>query len=283
MNTRNINSNKIQYSVIKPKTCQNMEETSVKMDKIVIEHCVEENEVFLSTNNEEEHKNNIEPVITTELECGGPGTSSDQGNIKNNNNNNNNNLNKNNNNKKVNNRRRKRSYRRKNNLKNPKNCFKNNTKCDKQNPRFVGRDNERKKLYFKESRRFVPYNTNEFLMEDHFPKLSPNFIYSPSFRPSISMEDSPRVYSVKSLDDTNYDYLTKEFSSDYEKIRTETLHELNKDELIEEYLKLEKQIEQSMKVKEDTIRRQNVVIFGRFKYSNFLNFTELPTTCFLKI
>lgn len=158
----------------------------------------------------------------------------------------------NNNNKKYNNRRRKRSFRVRKNSGN----FKFNPKRNKN--RYDDQARRRHQIFYTDSQRLVPYNTNEFLMEDHYPKLSPNFNYQPYTHESFSSSDCGMSGS---LDED--EFLTKEFRMDYENLRSEQLHDMSKDQLIEEYVKLENQTEMTMKQKENEILALNNKIKGK--------------------
>lgn len=75
----------------------------------------------------------------------------------------------------------------------------------------------------------VPYNTNKFLMEEHMPEFE---AAGGRYRDSSFSIDS----------DENFDeeeFLSKEFSSVYESARAERLDEMNKQQLIQEYLQME--------------------------------------------
>lgn len=148
-------------------------------------------------------------------------------------------------NKKLNNRRRKRSNRTRKNSRSG-----NNFKFNKNRDVLFNRDQVRRhQLFFSDSQRLVPYNTNEFLMEDHYPKVSPNFNYNPSnSHDSMSSSDCGMSGSID-----EDEFLTKEFRMDYEKLRSEQLHEMPKYQLIDEFLKLENQTEMSIKAKENEI------------------------------
>lgn len=158
---------------------------------------------------------------------------------------------------KKNNRRRKRSYRSRKNSRSGNN-FKFNAKLKNRDDLF-NRDQERRhQLFFSASQRLVPYNTNEFLMDDHYPKISPNFNYNPSnSHDSFSSSDCGMSGSID-----EDEFLTKEFRMDYENLRSEQLHEMTKDQLIQEYLKLENQTELSIKAKENEISTLNNKIKG---------------------
>lgn len=163
----------------------------------------------------------------------------------------------NNNNKKLNNRRRKRSYRSRKNSRSGNN-FKFNAKLKNRDVLFNRDQVRRHQLFFSDSQRLVPYNTNEFLMADHYPKISPNFNYNPSnSHDSFSSSDCGMSGSID-----EDEFLTKEFRMDYENLRSEQLHEMTKDQLIQEYLKLENQTELSIKAKENEISTLNNKIKG---------------------
>lgn len=147
-------------------------------------------------------------------------------------------------NKKLNNRRRKRSFRSRKNSRSG-NKFKFNPK----NRNVVYDQVRRHQLFFSDSQSLVPYNTNEFLMDDHYPKISPNFNYNPSN--SHDSFSSSECGMSGSIDED--EFLTKEFRMDYENLRSEQLHEMTKEQLIQEYLKLENQTEMSIKSKENEI------------------------------
>lgn len=159
-------------------------------------------------------------------------------------------------NKKYNNRRRKRSYRTRKNSGN----FKFNAKGKKRDV-FFDRDQARRRhqLFFTDSHRLVPYNTNEFLMEDHYPKISPNFNLNchPFNHDSFSSSDCGMSGS---LDED--EFLTKEFRMEFDLRRSEHLQGMTKESLIEEYLKLENQTEMSMKAKENEILALNNKVKG---------------------
>lgn len=175
------------------------------------------------------------------------------------------NSNSNNNaNAKKNNRRRKRSFRVRKNSGN----FKFNPKSrsiKRRNGNVIFTDDQaqtRHKLFFTDSQRLVPYNTNEFLMDDHYPKISPNFNYQPYTHDSFSSSDCGMSGS---LDED--EFLTREFRMDYENLRSEQLHDMSKDQLIEEYIKLESQTEMTMKSKENEILALNNKIKGKLMTS----------------
>lgn len=77
----------------------------------------------------------------------------------------------------------------------------------------------------------VPYNTNRFLMEEHLADV-PNSLRTPS-------ERSETDYNHPISAQNDEDFLSKEFSTVYEKARVERLEAMTKQQLIEECLQLE--------------------------------------------
>ncbi|XP_054265272.1 protein HEXIM1 [Macrosteles quadrilineatus] len=97
----------------------------------------------------------------------------------------------------------------------------------------------------------APYNTNEFLMEDHntFVKLnSPptaniGHQRSPRVRdPSFTSVDSDEDHFYSSPEDEE-EFLTKEFSNTYQDLHVETLQSMSKPELIQQVLQLEEKLD----------------------------------------
>lgn len=76
--------------------------------------------------------------------------------------------------------------------------------------------------------RLVPYNTNQFLMEEHMPEIDADC--SGRCRDSSFSFDS---------DNDKEEYLSKEFCSVYENAKNDRLYEMTKSQLIQEYLQLE--------------------------------------------
>lgn len=133
----------------------------------------------------------------------------------------------------------------------------------------------------------VPYNTNSFLMQEHYPKTSPNFITSPNYNRSFhaASHDS----SSRSMSGSDDDFLTKEFRLDYENLRLEQLQSLSKEAVIQEILKLENSMEMMMKAKENEIQALNNKIKGgflrregnlyvKFLFPSFLESCRIDTT-----
>lgn len=103
----------------------------------------------------------------------------------------------------------------------------------------------------------APYNTTQFLMEDHDleePDLCPPPKRAPALPPlhvnSFSKGDSTEEDAEEEDDGTGSDgmgsdddgteFLQKDFSETYEKYHVESLQDMSKQELIREYMELEK-------------------------------------------
>lgn len=100
-----------------------------------------------------------------------------------------------------------------------------------------GRSGMRSKLV--RSRSIVPYNTNDFLMEEHMAEV-PGVLLTPSGRTrdsSFSVDSEDNYFF--SLPEDEEEFLTKEFANVYERARVERLESMSKQELIEECLQLE--------------------------------------------
>lgn len=96
----------------------------------------------------------------------------------------------------------------------------------------------------------APYNTNEFLMEDHN-----SFVNALEVQPSTGTPRQPRVrdpsFTSVDTDEDNFysspedeeEYLTKEFSNTYEELHVESLQDMSKPELIQQVLQLEEKVD----------------------------------------
>lgn len=125
-------------------------------------------------------------------------------------------------------RRRKRSYRKNSRIGNK---FKNRDVIQNQQRRqLLGSQDQRRQLFFSDNQPgLVPYNTNSFLMAEHYPKTSPNFNFN--HRSAASHDSSSRSMSGSGLDED--EFLTKEFRLDYENLRLEQLQSLSKEAVIQ--------------------------------------------------
>ncbi|XP_056405306.1 protein HEXIM1 [Hyla sarda] len=101
----------------------------------------------------------------------------------------------------------------------------------------------------------APYNTTQFLMEDHDqeepdlcppqarrgPVSLPSLLHANSFPKGDSTEeDAEEEEDGTGSDSDDAGFLQKDFSETYEKYHTESLQDMSKQELVREYLELEK-------------------------------------------
>ncbi|XP_069809223.1 protein HEXIM1 [Dendropsophus ebraccatus] len=102
----------------------------------------------------------------------------------------------------------------------------------------------------------APYNTTQFLMEDHdqeepdlcppqprrAPGSLPPLLHANSFPKGDSTEEDAEEEEdgTGSDSDDGADFLQKDFSETYEKYHAESLQDMSKQELVREYLELEK-------------------------------------------
>lgn len=93
------------------------------------------------------------------------------------------------------------------------------------NPRF------RNQKLIRSRSLLVPYNTNRFLMEDHLVDI-PDSLRTPHERSETDFHPSNRAQVCE-------DFLSKEFSDDYETSRRDRLEAMTKDQLIDECIQLE--------------------------------------------
>ena len=127
-------------------------------------------------------------------------------------------------------------------------------------------DNRTRRAYKERAQIFAhgqpvaPYNTNQFLMDDHNDvqnldvqlsavaknpeRIRSNAVYQrPSrVRDSSLSVDSDEDFFYSSPEDEE-EFLTKEFSNTYEDLHAERLHQMSKNQLIQEYLQLEEKID----------------------------------------
>ncbi|XP_076657399.1 uncharacterized protein LOC143361693 isoform X1 [Halictus rubicundus] len=131
----------------------------------------------------------------------------------------------------------------------------------------------KQQLYYQQQRRYrtrgrlektgrqptAPYNTTQFLMDDHsdLPDLDQKLSEAASTdtpatfqKPSAPPRTRDSSFSVDSDEDYFYsspedeeEFLTKEFSTAYEDLHAERLSTLSKTELIQEYLQLEAKVD----------------------------------------
>lgn len=114
----------------------------------------------------------------------------------------------------------------------------------------------------------APYNSNQFLMEDHGNLQELDDKFNKSDGAGSSLNHPPRTrdssFSVDSEGDfysspeDEEEFLTKEFDHAYEDLQSERLQSLSKEELIVEYLQLEGKVE--VLTKKLKSRSTNIVV-----------------------
>lgn len=147
------------------------------------------------------------------------------------------------------------------------------------------RANKVRSQMFGHAQPVAPYNTNQFLMDDHNDvqdldvQLKAVTTNSDRIRSNSSVFQRPtRVrdssVSVDSEDDYFYsspedeeEFLTKEFSNAYEDLHAERLHQMPKSQLIQEYLQLEEKIDSLQKrlQKSETVQSDDVDMKGEMQ------------------
>lgn len=114
----------------------------------------------------------------------------------------------------------------------------------KVNERDSIRAEHRREMIRKKGRPIAPYNTTQFLMDEHDtfePDLRDLNLdhYSQSPVVDFTRSDGEDVESFSSEES----FYEKDFSEMYETTHAETLHSMTKEELIENYLELERKVE----------------------------------------
>ncbi|XP_069119360.1 protein HEXIM1-like [Argopecten irradians] len=132
------------------------------------------------------------------------------------------------------------------------------------------RANQKREEAFAHGHPVAPYNTTQFLMEDHIKNESLN---SPDVqedeedhlnrhdsresRSSRSSDYSDESYSSRSTtEDDDNDFMEKEFSETYNNIHAERLQTMSKDELIKDYVEMEAKLERLEKRYKNKKRRK---------------------------
>lgn len=108
----------------------------------------------------------------------------------------------------------------------------------------------REKYMHEKGRQLAPFNTSQFLMAEHDtqePDLHVHVSHSRIGRMSSSADDSDEDDSSLSDEERDIEgvrnFLQKDFAETYDRIHTETLRRMNKEQLINEYMELEDKVE----------------------------------------
>lgn len=105
----------------------------------------------------------------------------------------------------------------------------------------------REKYMHEKGRPLAPFNTSQFLMAEHDTQEPDLHVHRPA-RPSSSADDSDEGDSASLSDDDRDEedvrnFFQKDFVEMYDRVHSETLRCMNKEELINEYIQLENKVE----------------------------------------
>ena len=113
----------------------------------------------------------------------------------------------------------------------------------------------REKYMHEKGRPLAPFNTSQFLMAEHDTKepdlhVSHHHHHEPHSRPmrlSSSADDSNDGFLSSSDEEQDIEdvrqFLEKDFTETYDRLHSESLHRMNKNELVNEYMQLEDKVE----------------------------------------
>ena len=138
----------------------------------------------------------------------------------------------------------------------------------------------REKYMHEKGRPLAPYNTSQFLMAEHDTQ-EPDLHVHKTARLSSSADDSDEVDSA-SISEEERDieerenFLQKDFAETYERIHSETLHRMNKEELINEYIELENKVE-NLERELTNIKSNDVKVNGYMTAGNDVNSSNVDT------
>jgi len=130
--------------------------------------------------------------------------------------------------------------------------------------RETERANQKRETAFAHGHPVAPYNTTQYLMEDHIKNdsISPDlhlegegYIHRHYSREGGLSRVSESSEETTSSCDEDEDFMEKEFSETYNSIHAERLNMMSKDELIKDYLEMETKLERLEKRYENKQRR----------------------------
>jgi len=148
----------------------------------------------------------------------------------------------------------------------------------KADERITIRANRVRERRFKSGLAMAPYNTTQFLMAQHEPAGSEQSATFPFLEldmaqacPGRSSGSVTGESSVADVDDAGAEvmFMEKEFAEEYENFRAERLQTLTKDELVRDYIDLERRLEkmqqnrmgdQESRTEVERLRRENAWI-----------------------
>jgi len=135
---------------------------------------------------------------------------------------------------------------------------------EKADERITIRANRVRERRFKSGLAMAPYNTTQFLMAQHEPtgsEQSATFPFleldMPQACPGRSSGSVTGESSVADVDDAGAEvmFMEKEFAEEYENFRAERLQALTKDELVRDYIDLERKLE---KMQQNRMEQQDL-------------------------
>lgn len=138
----------------------------------------------------------------------------------------------------------------------------------------------REKYMHEKGRPLAPYNTSQFLMAEHDTQ-EPDLHVHRTPRFSSSADDSEEADSA-SISEEERDieerenFLQKDFAETYERIHSETLHRMNKEELINEYIELENKVE-NLEGELTSVKSNGIKVNGYITPGNDVNSGNVDT------
>lgn len=112
--------------------------------------------------------------------------------------------------------------------------------------RETERANHLRESMFAHGQPVAPYNTTQFLMEDHNVQ-EPNFAFIPNIQKNQVVKEGKKAAAGSSEEfyssPEDEDFLQRQFSEVYEDVHAERLNAMSKGELVVEYMQLEERVE----------------------------------------
>jgi len=148
---------------------------------------------------------------------------------------------------------------------------------EKADERITIRANRAREGRFKSGLAMAPYNTTQFLMAQHEPtgsEQSATFPFleldMPQACPGRSSGSITGESSVADVDDAGAEvmFMEKEFAEEYENFRAERLQTLTKDELVRDFIDLERKLEKMQQNKVEQNDRGSATEVERLKTEN---------------
>jgi len=147
---------------------------------------------------------------------------------------------------------------------------------EKADERITIRANRVRERRFKSGLAMAPYNTTQFLMAQHEPTGSEQSAAFPFLEldtqacPGRSSGSVTGESSVADVDDAGAEvmFMEKEFAEEYENFRAERLQTLTKDELVRDYIDLERRLEKMQQNRLDQSVQESATEMERLRSEN---------------